>query len=82
MLLIRAAKICNGPEALQLERRLSSQIRAELVSRSRYKMAGELRDYSRIYSAIGFARSLFPGSGGSALSLCSPVSHSVPVEAS
>ena len=33
-------------------------------------------------SADGFARSLFPGSGGSALSLSWPVSHSVPVDAS
>ena len=41
-------KICNGPEVLQLERRLSSWIRAELVSCSRNKMAGELPDYSRI----------------------------------
>ena len=44
MVLLERQKICNGPEALQLERRLSSWIRAELVSCSRDKMVGELHD--------------------------------------
>ena len=66
------------PRGASIRAAPSTAIRAVLVLCGRDKMAGGLRKYS----TNGLARSLFPGLGGSELSLCSPASHSAPAGAS